>query len=230
MSRTPLWSAIADTLRRAIAAGEYKVGDKLQTEAALSARFGVNRHTVRHALKVLAEEGLVHSRRGAGVFVAMAPTDYPLGRRVRFNQNLAASGREARRQVLSLLTRPASEREGEALSLAQGERVHVYEGISLADGTPIAVFNSVFPAARFPDMLRDLEETTSISKALARAGVPDYVRSSTRLTAKLASATQALHLQIAENAPLLRSVSVNSDPDGRAVEYGRTWFAGDRGM
>jgi GntR family transcriptional regulator, phosphonate transport system regulatory protein len=58
--------------------------------------------------------------------------------------------------------------------------------------------------------------------------VPDYTRASTRLTAVAATATQGLHLRLPEGAPLLRSVAVNVDAEGRPVEYGHTWFAGDR--
>jgi len=49
--RTPIWTAIAHSLRSDIAAGVYGPDDKLPTESALAARFGVNRHTVRHAIK-----------------------------------------------------------------------------------------------------------------------------------------------------------------------------------
>ena len=80
MTRTSLWSSIADTLRDEIAQGIFRPADKLPTEAALSARFGVNRHTVRHALAELAKAGTVHARRGAGVFVTAKPTDYQIGR------------------------------------------------------------------------------------------------------------------------------------------------------
>ncbi|MFN3294181.1 MAG: GntR family transcriptional regulator, partial [Gemmobacter sp.] len=79
MPRAALWTAIAETLRGEIAQGLYPPGARLPTEAALSARFGVNRHTVRHALAALAQDGTVHARRGAGVFVTARPTDYPLG-------------------------------------------------------------------------------------------------------------------------------------------------------
>ena len=70
--------------------------------------------------------------------------------------------------------------------------------------------------------------TPELAHALAAAGVTDYTRASPRLPAKVASATQALHLHIAEGAPILRSVAINVDPSGRPIEYGRTWFAGDR--
>ena len=82
---TPIFQAIAAELRSDIAEGRYPAGAKLPTEKNLSVRFGVNRHTVRHALSHLIEEGLIKSRRGAGTFVRAQPTDYPLGRRGRFH-------------------------------------------------------------------------------------------------------------------------------------------------
>jgi GntR family phosphonate transport system transcriptional regulator len=228
LPRTAIWKSIAATLAEEIARGHWGVGERLPTEAELSARFGVNRHTVRRSLAALGEEGLVHSRRGAGVFVAGRPTDYPIGRRVRFHQNLRAAGRLPEKEILTVATRLADAEEAEALDLARRAEVHAYEGLSLADGQPIALFRSVFPAARFPDLPRHLIDERSVTAALARGGVADYTRASTKLAAVPASPTQGLHLRLPEGSPLLRSVSVNIDTAGRPVEYGHTWFAGDR--
>ena len=226
--KSALWKSIADVLRGEIAGGQYRPGDKLPTEAALAARFGVNRHTVRHALAEMAASGTVHARRGAGVFVASVPTDYPIGRRVRFQQNVLASGRTPSRQILRLETRASNAREAEILELALGDAVHVVEGLSLADAVPMAMFRSIFPATRFADLPQTLVRLNSITAALAEAGVADYTRASTRLTAKVADALLARHLRIAEAAPVLRSVAVNVDATGRPVEFGTTWFAGER--
>jgi GntR family phosphonate transport system transcriptional regulator len=223
-----LWSAIAATLRDEIGAGHYRPGDRLPTEAALSARFGVNRHTVRHALAALAEAGLVHSRRGAGVFVAQRPTDYPLGRRVRFHQNVLAAGQTPSRRISRAETRPSDAEEARALRLKPGEPVHVVEGVSLADGQPVAAFRSVFPAGFFPDLPDALRETQSITLALARLGLADYTRSETRITAQLADPVLAVALSVRPGAPVLRTVALNVDPSGRPVEHGTTWFAGER--
>lgn len=227
-ARTPLWAAIARTLREEIADGNYRPGDRLPTEADLSARFGVNRHTVRHALSGLSAEGLVHSRRGAGVFVAARPVDYSLGRRVRFHQNLSAIGQIPARQVLRLETRPASPREQQALKLEEGAEVHLFEGLSLADEAPVGLFLSAFPAARFPGLTGTLAHEPSVTAALAQHGLPDYTRSETRLSAVAANAVQALHLRLREGTPLMLSVAINVDADGTPVEFGQTWFAGER--
>ncbi|GGD31341.1 phosphonate metabolism transcriptional regulator PhnF [Sinisalibacter lacisalsi] len=228
MPRTPVWTAIATTLAAEIGAGHYRAGDKLPTEAALAARFGVNRHTVRRALADMAERGLVRSRRGAGVFVAAAPTDYPIGRRVRFHQNIRASGRLPEKRVLRVETRPCDPLEARALGLAPGAPVVVYEGLSLANGTALAHFVSTFPAGLLPGLADTLAEVSSVTEALRRNGIADYLRAETRVSAERASPTQALHLGLREGDPLLRTEAINVTPEGVRIERGLTWFAGDR--
>ncbi len=227
-TKTPIWKAIADALRSDMAEGRYGPGDKLPTEAALAERFGVNRHTVRHGISALVDEGLIRTRRGAGAFVAATPTDYPIGSRVRFHENLIAAGRRPEKRVLHVEERAATEGEATALTVSPGDQICAYHGLSLADGHPIAVFESMFPLERLPGITAALQETSSVTEALNRSGVTDYTRASTRLTATRATATQALHLQVSEGDPLLRSSGVNVDEQGQPVEFGRTWFVGDR--
>jgi GntR family transcriptional regulator, transcriptional repressor for pyruvate dehydrogenase complex len=68
---------VADQLREHVLAGLLSPGDRLPTEAELCERFGVSRSTIREALRVLASEGLITTRRGAGggTFVALPQTD-----------------------------------------------------------------------------------------------------------------------------------------------------------
>ena len=226
--KTPIWQAIADALRSDLAEGKYAPGDKLPTEAGLAKRFGVNRHTVRHGISALVEEGLIRTRRGSGAFVAATPTDYPIGQRVRFHENLIAAGRRPDKRVLQVEERSATTGEAKALQIAPGDPVCAYHGLSLADGQPIAVFESLFPLGRLPGIDEALSQTSSVTEALRLVGISDYTRASTRLTAVRATATHALHLQVSEGDPLLKSSGVNVDHAGMAVEFGRTWFAGDR--
>ena len=228
MARTALWHEIAETLANEIGLGHVAPGERLPTEADLSARFGVNRHTVRHALAHLAKSGLVHARRGAGVFVTARPVTYPLGRRVRFHQAVEAQGQVPSRAFTRIETRPADAVEAAALHLLPGSAVHVVEGVSSADGQPLAAFRSVFPAERLPALPAALRDGRSITAALAACDVQDYTRAVTRITAKAAKPMLALRLRLPEGAPILRSVAINVDAAGQPVEYGTTWFAGDR--
>src|SRR5947207_1711412 len=60
----------ADDLRRAIQDGHYEQTGRLPAEPDLARQLGVSRATLRHAISVLQEEGLVTRRHGSGTFVA----------------------------------------------------------------------------------------------------------------------------------------------------------------
>jgi GntR family transcriptional regulator len=70
---TPLHEQVAAQLRRAIAEGQAKPGERLPPAADLAAVMRVNRNTVLRALHLLREEGLLEFRRGRGITVAGTP-------------------------------------------------------------------------------------------------------------------------------------------------------------
>lgn len=65
----PKYQALVSWIRGRIISGELHCGDKLQSEMELSAKFGISRQTVRQAIGVLAQEGLLESRQGSGTYV-----------------------------------------------------------------------------------------------------------------------------------------------------------------
>jgi GntR family transcriptional regulator len=71
-SATPLYIQVARALKDEIVSGLYPVGSLLATEDSLCERFSVSRYTVREALRLLREDGLVSSRQGAGTVVIPA--------------------------------------------------------------------------------------------------------------------------------------------------------------
>jgi GntR family transcriptional regulator len=73
MDRTPLHDQVAAQIRRAIADGEAKPGERLPPARDLAAVMGVNTNTVLRALRTLREEGLLEFRRGLGVRVSGTP-------------------------------------------------------------------------------------------------------------------------------------------------------------
>ena len=224
----PIWQEIRTALTADINARRTAPGDKLPTEAELARRFGVNRHTVRRALAAMREDGLVHARRGAGVFVKASPVAYRLGRRTRFTQNLSETGHTGRREILRLETAQATREEAQNLGLAKGAEVHVLENVAVIDDVPATHSHSLFPAGRMPGFCDAMRETGSITAALKASGIADYRRAWTRIGAERASPMIARHLHISDGAPLIRTLALNADAEGRPVEYARTLFCADR--
>jgi GntR family transcriptional regulator len=70
---TDLYQQVAGEIRRAIADGEAKPGERLPPAKDLAAVLGVNTNTVLRALRVLRDEGLLEFRRGRGISVAATP-------------------------------------------------------------------------------------------------------------------------------------------------------------
>jgi GntR family transcriptional regulator len=70
---TDLHEQVAGEIRRAIADGEAKVGERLPPARDLAAILGVNTNTVLRALRQLRDEGLLEFRRGRGITVAATP-------------------------------------------------------------------------------------------------------------------------------------------------------------
>src|ERR671925_1417313 len=68
-----LHEQVAAELRRAIADGEAKAGERLPPARDLAAVLGVNTNTVLRALRQLRDEGLLEFRRGRGITVAGTP-------------------------------------------------------------------------------------------------------------------------------------------------------------
>lgn len=68
-SSEPVYLQIADHVRRAIAAGVYRPGEMIPSLRTLALELHVNPNTVQRAFEALEREGLVHARKGLGMFV-----------------------------------------------------------------------------------------------------------------------------------------------------------------
>ena len=225
---TTLWLQIAAQLEKQILGGQWKPGERLPTEHDLADEFSVNRHTARRAVAALSERGLVRVEQGRGTFVQESVIDYRIGRRTRFSENLSSQNRHPSGSLLRAVSIPAEEPVARALGLRKGSPVIVIECLGEADGRPINVSSHYFSKARFPDLATYFRETGSITKALAKSGVADYARKSTKVTARPARASDARLLGQPTSRPILMTEAINIDATGQPIEYSVARWASDR--
>jgi GntR family transcriptional regulator len=79
----PLHDQVAAEIRRAIADGEARPGERLPLAKDMAAILGVNKNTVLRALRILRDEGLLDFERGRGISVAGTPERGAVVKRVR---------------------------------------------------------------------------------------------------------------------------------------------------
>jgi GntR family transcriptional regulator len=226
---TTVHAQIEDWLAGEIVSGTLVPGDRLPAEQDLAAWFGVSRMTLRHALGELARRGLVSKavgRRG-GTFVAAAKLEQDLTTLAGFSEQLRRGGMVAGAQVLNAALRPAGPAAAAALRLAPGDLVCAVRRLRLADGHPIAVEHSQFPAARFPGLL-DCPLDGSLYELLEHRYGQRPHRAKESLEPVTAGPREAESLSVAAGAPLLLVERIAYGRSGLPLEFARDLFRGDR--
>lgn len=222
------WRLIAEELRADITEGRLQTGDRLPPESALATRFGVNRHTARQALASLATEGLIESRRGSGTFVTSSAVHvHRIGMRTRLSTSLG-NGHQPSGRVIESALETAPAHIARRLGIADDGLAVRVESLRTVDGEPFALGSRWFDAARLPDIAASLRRTSSITAALRASGVDDYVRVSTVVSARHATATESGLLGLGSGAIVLVTEALDALPDGTPLQHLVTRFAAQR--
>ena len=222
-----LWREVAEAIGREIKAARVKAGEQIDSEAVLAERLGVNRHTVRQAIRSLVDDGMLRVVHGRGTFVQARAIDYPLGSRTRYSEILLKQGYEPRRDILGITEFSAGADEASSLGIRRGARCIRAETRTYVGEETFGYSVHIFARARLGGIGEVILETGSISKALARFGHDDYSRAWTRITAELPDPRLAAQLGRPPNRPVLVTESLNIARDGTPLELGRSMFAGD---
>jgi GntR family transcriptional regulator len=210
---------IADDLRRRLEAGEFAAERAaseshsvrlLPSEADLCAAYDASRITVRRALDVLREDGLIASRRGVGWYVAADPLRQTLGRLGTIEAQLAEAGIVSTRRVLEFGFIAAPARVSRVLG---ARRVLEVQRLTLAEGTPFARV-TVWCAEHLGRHLSldDVEQSTFYELLDVELGAATQT-----IAAAAASKTDAALLEVAPGAPVLSCERVTHDIHGQPV-------------
>lgn len=148
---------IAADLRADIRAGRIRPGERIPSEAELEARYGVSRLTVRNAVDLLRQDGIVKTEHGVGSIVlpateavlAYRPTLISSPNRRRgeagFVTQVTDLGLQGEDRIVSVSTVPAPEYVADRLGLDVGDPVVVRERILWLGDRPMAIARNWFP-------------------------------------------------------------------------------------
>jgi GntR family transcriptional regulator len=219
--RTLRYQEIANTLRKRLTAGRYANATVLPSESELSDQFGASRVTVRRALEVLREEGLVTSRQGLGWTLVAGPMPQSLGRLGTIEEQLLASGVRSARQIVDFAFERAPKLIAQLLNTDQVLRV---KRVNLADDEPFAVVTVWCSLALGRKLSRRDVERSSFYELI---DVPLKGATQT-IAADAASKTEAKLLAIKPGSPVLRCERTTRDVRGNVVLYSQHVFPAHR--
>jgi GntR family transcriptional regulator len=219
---------------------EGRFADGLPGEHALTSRFGVARITIRRALQQLADEGLITREPGRGTR-ATALADRKGGQRSGKGkaatprkaqlsgllENLVTMGLQTRVKVLSVEILPATTEVATQLELPAGELVQKAQRVRSTSDGPLSHITTWVPQtiARHFDR-KDLSQKP-ILMLLEASGV-EVGRAVQTITARLADAELAQHLDVAVGSALLSVRRLIYDTQDRPVQWLHGLYRPDR--
>jgi GntR family transcriptional regulator len=228
-SGAPRYMALAEALRARIAGGDPAIGELLPTEHALCETYGVSRHTVREALRLLAESGLIARRRGAGTVVVANQTHDHFTQRLGGVDDLMQYARDAKLQPRATRTGPLDGAVARAFGVAAGgEYFHVFGVRGRPGETPIALTDVYIRADIAPPVETIVEMGGSVTDWIARErGVPT-ARIEQSISAGALTEREADPLNAEAGEAALRTRRRYYDKGGRIIALSDSVHPGER--
>jgi DNA-binding GntR family transcriptional regulator len=145
--RRPLYIQVAATLQDRIASGVYPVASHLPPEAQLSEEFATSRNTVREALRLLAERGLVRRRQGTGTLVTSAAPAVKYAQSFNKLEDLFANAKTTHYALHAIAPVVLDDSLAERVGASAGEEWLLLTGVRWTErgGTPLAFIESYVP-------------------------------------------------------------------------------------
>lgn len=221
-------SAAATRLREWLQRARLAPGTKLPSERHLASQLGVSRTTVRSALSLLANDGLLVCHPKRGWFVPQQFIGEPPNELQSFTEMARSLGVRPGSRVLELTERGATLDESVHLRIAPGADVYALHRVRTMDDVPISIDRSVINAALCPGIrARDIEDASLYDLLETRFDLR-ILRSDYLLQASAADADTARLLLMTPGAPvLIGNDIVIAEPD-RPLMISHSFYRGDR--
>lgn len=227
----PRYRQLTEVLRKDIETGRYPIGSLLPPEVELCAAYGVSRHTIRDAIRLLREAGLVERRRGLGttVLAAAPPVSFiqPLGSVTALLQY----ARDARLAVRKVERRALDPLEAQALRIAQDDRAGPWlaiDGHRSLDGKTLAI-SRILLAPRFAGLEREAADWgRAFQELIAEQYGVHTDRVEQEISAQLLDQTEAKAFGVRTGDPALRTLRRYYDAAGGLILASDSLHPADR--
>lgn len=230
LSPMPLYIQLSEWLEKSIQSGQFSIGSKLPPEEELASRFELNRNTVRHAISLMIDKGILIKKRGIGTFVRRKQSICPVHRleeMVSFVDDFNVSDIRIDDRILDQSAIIATPEIAALLQIGARDQVVRIERLRFADGTPFLLETQYYSYESFSRLL-EIEIKGSMYKILTEQFQADLDHAIQTIRAVLASQEAAQKLGISPSVPCLYIESLAYNSENRCIEILQSYYRGDR--
>lgn len=216
----PAYNQLANILRRKIAAGEFRPGERLPSEAELCSQYQVSNITARRAIKILVEQELAETRKGYGTFLK----PIMLGNATFDLQGLQSifSDKRTKVRIMGAAAVNADERVASKLDVKQGTRVIYIRRLLLRENKPIMFHREYLILDPSNPTVEAELEVTSLSGLFTGTGQTVLKRGDLSIDATVLNQEEAIILQSSVGVAAFRIEHIFYDFCDKAMSWG--WF------
>jgi DNA-binding GntR family transcriptional regulator len=226
-TRQLLRHSLAQELRTRILAGEWRPGERIPSEPELARRRTVSRSSMRAAITVLEEDGLVSRKHGSGTYVTHRPAlPHDLGRNFGVSSLIRSTGLNPGTVEQSSRSVPAPPAVAEALELPDGTPVSTFRRVRTADERRVVDATDWCRSEHIaPEELPEIPEGSIYAALAARGLAVDH--GVAHLTPRNADGDLARRLDVPRGTLVLTIDQVDRTADGVAVLVSREHHVAD---
>ncbi|WP_017380644.1 GntR family transcriptional regulator [Paenisporosarcina sp. TG-14] len=230
---SPLYEQLKKVIEHKIKVGELKIDEQLPSERQLCEIYEVSRITVRQAISLAENEGLLYRKHGIGTFVTKPKIQQKLSSVDNFQTTLSQQGLVARTEKWSSEIISCNFQISRLLDIDIMEKVANLRLVGFADDSPIVFYDSYFTYDIGKKMIAAADEalmkntpfsTLDLHKEISN-DFPTHVEQT--MEAHVSNEQLSKILRVEKGSPILRVTSIvycNSKP----VEYKETHYRGDK--
>lgn len=222
---TALYYQLVQKLRKHIITGEFAPGDALPIEPQLCEKFGVSRITVRKAVEILENEGLVSRQQGRGTFVRKQNHAYRW--RTESVEDLLIISDKTRLELYAKKLIKAPYQVSQDMNIEREARLYRFKGIRIFNGNLHADYCAYVPFEHGRAIDIKKMDSSILFTVVEKVALTKIKEVNQYLYASVANDSLASKLNIKKGAALFVTKRIYFSDENKALLLAITKFPGD---
>lgn len=225
----PIYLQVADYLRNGIYAEEWGKGEKIPSENQIMADLEVSRGTVKKAVNMLVEEGLLQQIQGKGTYVTEGNISYPLGKGLlSFAESLDSQKLAYETKVITSEIRKATKEIASKLRINVGDDYLYMKRIRYVEGEKVMLIENRLNTKLCEGIEKHDFNSESLFQVIEQITATKIAYSESRYAARVVGEKRAKELEVAPDSPVLHLEQLVYLEGGTPVEFGNVWLKANK--
>ena len=228
-SEVPLYLQVSEWIRGNIYKGDLTTGDRVPSENQIMDMLGVSRGTVKKAVTMLVNEGLLVQVQGKGTFVKSENISYSLGEGLlSFAESLESQHLHYETEVIESRRDVASKLVASKLGIEVGAPILYLKRVRSVEGEKVMLIENRINIAHCPG-IEDIDfNKNNLFPTVERLSGKKISSSESRYAAKIIGADRGHYLEVHEDAPVLHLEQIVYFENNIPLEFGNVWLKSDK--